>query len=45
MFGECVGSSGGVWGVLGGVWGGVLDTFTLKMIFDKNDIVLECLQK
>ena len=36
LFGECVGASGGVW------WG-VLDTFTLKMIFDKNDKVLECL--
>ena len=42
--GECLGASGGVWGVLGGFWGGgVLDTFTLKMIFDKNDKVLECL--
>ena len=38
--------SGGFWWCLGGVgWclGGVLDTFTPKMIFDKNDKVLECL--
>ena len=42
---EGLGASGGVWGVLvlGGVWVFFLDTFTLKMIFDKNDKVLECL--
>ena len=49
VWGVSEGCLGSVWGLLvvsGGCWvvsGSLLDTFTLKMIFDKNDKVLECL--
>ena len=49
VWGVSKGCLGSVWGLLvvsrgvGWCLGGVLDTFTLKMIFDKNDKVLECL--